>query len=348
MNENNAKRGEINNGLGLELEAFVAHSGIVDNISTITELKEQASAGVVNIMMGQTFDDGQPVDLVKYAVFMMGVTDILRSGGVKANANWLIADHFITDINGDEEVEKVREQVRKRVEYLGRINDVYGGNIGIVLSSELSKMDSYQQNLTVLSEEGARNEIFREKALEAVPKDRRDNPNAYKYPLEEIATIQSMDTNIKIGPVYERSYDGPAREIAPSVGFNRYVAIQLTRGFLFGEPVVSPDIEAEIEEFGILPYKINSKGMSSYRLDPINDDLERTRDLILSTRDMRAIFDLLAIVDIAKGRLEGSSAPYADQVSLGENLGDDRIKALALDGYLRFVYNHFHSENKVN
>lgn len=350
MNENDARRDENNGRLRSELGAVLL-SALVDDVVEVTELKELASASEVNIMMGQTFDDGQPVDLVKYALFMMNLGDTLRSGGINITTNWLIADHFITDINGDEEAEKVSEQVRKRIAYLERINSVYGGDIGTILSSELSKKDIYQQNLSVLLAEGEKNELFRQRALSAVPKDRRNNPNAYKYPFEEIATIQSMGADIKVGPVYERHYDEPARDIAPFVGFKRYVAIQLSRGFLFGNPTVPPDIKAEIEEFGILPYKINSKGMSSYRLDPVNDSLEKTRGLILTGRD-EAISDLFNIIDIAKGRLTGDSTPYLDQIKSEEEELTvssyrrflDEARTLALDGYLRFLYNPLHLE----
>ncbi len=350
MNENDARRDENSVRLRSELET-VMWSALVDDVLTVTELKELASASEVNIMMGQTFDDGQPVDLVKYALFMMNLGNTLKSGGIKVTTNWLIADHFITDINEDEEAGKVSEQVRKRIAYLERINSVYGGNIGAILSSELSRKDIYQQSLSILLEEGEKNELFRQRALNAVPKDRRNNPNAYKYPFEEIATIQSMGADIKIGPVYEKKYDEPARDIAPFVGFKRYVAIQLSRGFLFGNPTVPHDIQTEIEEFGILPYKINSKGMSSYRLDPVNDSLEKTRRLILTGQD-EAIADLCNIIDIAKGRLTGDSTPYLDQTKSEE--GEitfssyhrflDEARALALDGYLRFLYNPLHLE----
>lgn len=345
MTEMNTKSNERRNQLGTKLETFFAQSHLTDNVSTINELKEKANTGNINIMMGQTFDDGQPVDLVKYSLFIISLSDILRAGGVRTSANWLIADHFITDINKEEGSEKVHEQVKNRVAYLSKINDVYKGDIGIVLSSELSKRESYKQNLSVLFKEGEKNELFKEKALEAVPKDRRDNPDAYKYPFEEIATIQSMNADVKIGPVYEKKYDEPARDVASLIGFNRYIAIQLKKGFLFGNPDVPSNIKTEIEEFGILPYKKDSKRMGNYRLDPINDSLEKTRELILATRDMRAITDLLAILNVARERLASKDTfPSVSQKSLNKDLTDDQVKAITLDLYLKFVYNPLRSE----
>lgn len=242
------------------IEQFLSQKLLVENVITVGDLKDRmASSGHINIMMGQTFDDGQPVDMLKYALFMMNLGDIIHSAGVEVTPRWLIADHFITDINQDQEAARVQEQVQKRMAFLERLNSVYGGNIGVVLSSELSRSEEYRKNLEVLFAEGENNQHFREEVLKAVPADRRGHPNAYRYPFEELATIQSMNTDIKVGPPYERHYDEPARDIAPIVGFNRYVAIQLTRSYPFGTPEIPASIAREIEAFGILPYK---KGLS--------------------------------------------------------------------------------------
>ena len=183
------------------------------------------------------------------------------------------------------------------------VNEVYAGNIGFVLSSKLSKRDEYQNNLDRLLEEAKINPEFKRLVLNAVPKERRDNPNALIYPFAELATIQTMDTDIKVGPPYEVFYDGPAREFSPIVGFKKYVAIHLTRGFPFGNPDIPEGVSEEIEAFGILPYKITSKGLADYRIDPINDSLEKVASLIEETTDQRSLVDLLVILNQAKQRL---------------------------------------------
>ena len=333
------------------IEKYLSQKELVQSVSTIEDLRDKSGSGkTLNIMMGQTFDDGQPVDLMKYALFMMTLEDFLKEGGTQVTTKWLIADHFITDINQELEAAKAREQASRRIDYLQRINSVYGGNIGIVLSSELSLQDVYRQNLAILLAEADSNEDFREKALRAVPEDRRSNPNALRYPFEELATIQSMDTDIKVGPPYEIYYDEPAREIASIVGFNRYVAINLTRGFPFGNPTIPLAVNEEIEAFGILPYKKDSKGLGSYRIDPTIDSIESAQRLVTATIDSRAIIDLLVIAGQARQRLEGWVDPSGVEKILEKtyNSATERqslnaLQELALELYVRYIHEPLHA-----
>lgn len=298
-------------------------------------------------MMGQTFDDGQPVDMIKYALFMMNLKDIVAKNGVDVHSNWLIADHFITDINQEKSMLKAKEQVKKRIKYIQRLNEVYKGNIGVVLSSELSKRNEYKKKLSVLMQEAKNNVHFKETVLKAVPKDKRNNPCALQYPFEELATIQTMDANIKIGPAYEIFYDEPAREFSSMIGFNRYVAIHLTNGYPFGNPNISIETAKQIESFGVLPYKITSKGLCEYRIDPINDDLEKIQTLVYSTSDKRAVIDLIVIAELAKQRLQGNNG-ILFLSELKEKISDSKqISDLAFKSYKEFIHKPiFGIENK--
>ena len=329
------------------IESYLSQEELVHRVLTINELRDKTESGnTLNIMMGQTFDGGQPLDVMKYALFMMNLGDILRGEGIQSTARWLIADHFITDINQDVEAVKVKDQLSNRVAYLQLINRVYGGNIGFVFSSGLSQTEEYKQNLEVLFEEASHNEDFRHKILEAVPQDRRSNPNALSYPFEELATIQSMDTDIKVGPPYEVYYDEPAREIAQVVGFNRYVAIHLTRAFPFGNPTISPSTAEEIEAFGLLPYKKGSKGLDNHRIEPVSDSLDRVQELIATTTDRRAITDLIVVGQQAYQRLEGRQHSSVKVEKLSEksynasaNQQSRELQELALDLYVRYIHN---------
>lgn len=323
------------------IEQYLSQRLLVDSVLTTEDLTRRiASGGRINMMMGQTFDGGQPVDMIKYALFMMNLSDIVQKTGLEVNSRWLIADHFITEINQDEEATVAKKQVQERVKYLERLNRIYRGGIGNVLSSELSRTDEYRKFLEILFIEGESNERFREELLKAVPEDRRTHPKAYRYPFEELATIQSLDTDIKIGPPYERHYDEPGREIAPIVSFKHYVGIYLTKSYPFGNPEIPASITKEIEAFGVLPYKKGSKGLSGYRIDPINDSLPKVSELIHQTKDPRAIVDLIVISDQARQRLEGlqslSFIPFdhTDFVCLPIK----ELKTLALQSYIRHIH----------
>ena len=338
------------------IQEYLSQKALVQNVATIGELEQRVeSRRPINMMMGQTFDVGQPVDMMKYALFMMNLSDMLQDAGVDVTSNWLIADHFIVDINQDQAAAEAKKQVEQRIGYLQRLNEVYGGNIGFVLSSELSSREDYKRNLNILFAEADRNPKFRELVLQAVPEDRRDNPNALRYPFEELATIQTMDTNVKVGPPYESLYDEPAREFAPVARFNKYVAIQLTKAFPFGKPNVSAEVAQEIERFGVLPYKRGSKGLSDYRIDPLNDSLDSVQELIASTRDIRALIDILVVAEQARQRLEGNkgvslfardgmrlyepSKPFEyDDPEIAQDLHNRLFKDLAMGSYREFIH----------
>ncbi|MDO8638308.1 MAG: hypothetical protein Q7R43_01940 [Candidatus Daviesbacteria bacterium] len=320
---------------------YLSQSKLVENVLTLADLNQRIDQGDdLNIMMGQTFDEGQPVDMIKYALFIMNLEDIIFRKGIGVKANWLLADHFITEINQDEKNSNVKLQIEKRKNYLRLLNKVFEGNIGFVLSSELSKSEEYGINLSTLLIESENNQNFKDALLEAVPEDRRSYPNAYRYPFEELATVQSMDTDIKVGPPYELHYDEPARNIAQSVGFNRYTAIHLTRSFPFGNPRIPLNITEEINTFGILPYKKGSKGLEAYRIDPLNNSIKENTELLLSTKNTRAIIDILTISEMARQRLEGYRGDTLTLIggSFYKGKNSEALRNLAVDNYIKYIH----------
>src|SRR3989344_3018741 len=112
------------------IRKYLSQKALVQNVATIGELEQQINLGKpINMMMGQTFDAGQPVDMMKYALFMMNLSDALQGAGVDVTSNWLIAVHFIVDINQDQAAAEAKKQAEQRIAYLQRLNEVYGGNI---------------------------------------------------------------------------------------------------------------------------------------------------------------------------------------------------------------------------
>lgn len=338
------------------LSEYLVQKTLVQNVSTISELEEKIKEGKpLNVMMGQTFDSGQPVDMMKYALFMMNLSDILREDGVQTNNTWLIADHFITEINQDQAVDGARKQVEHRINYLRKLNEAYRGSIGFALSSELSNTEAYKRNLEILFREADKNPKFKELVLNAVPPDRRGNPNALRYPFEELATIQTLNTDVKVGPPYEIFYDKPARKFAPVVGFNKYIAIQLTRSIPFGDPKIPAGIYDEIEKFGVLPYKIGSKGLAYYRIDPLNDSLEKIEELIGTTKNIQAIIDLFVIEEQAQQRLEGYKKSFFADLGFylskplkqfEQESGEvPRFREISIELYQKFIHNPLRGEN---
>jgi len=179
---------------------------------------------------------------------------------------------------------------------------VYGGDANFVRSSQLSQLDSYKTALFTLNEKFLRDKQFAARMDECVPVDRR-RVGASRYALEELATIFSLGTNIKIGPPYERHYDEPAREIAQSFGFEKYVSVCLRPAQLFGNPHLDSQMAAWLSQEGITPYKIGSKGMDRFRIDPMQDSLVDAQHKICSTSAGSTLVQLYRTFELAAARI---------------------------------------------
>lgn len=287
------------------LEKYLSQKGLVNKVLTIPEIISLSKGdNKINIVMGQTFDSGQPLDMMKYAIFMMDLKDLIsqESKGI-VKSSWIIADHFMTSINKEKSFNEATNQAKKRINYLKKLNQIYSGNIEFVLSSQLIKSKEYKNNLLMFKELCERNHDLKKQLLESVPLDRRSNPLAFNYALEELATIQTLGTQIKIGPPYEAKYDIPAREFSKNGGIKKYSAIYLTKCLPLGNPSINNSIQEEINNFGVLPYKINSKGLARNRIDPTKDNLQKVNTLIDRTNHKENLLGLLVILEMAKRRL---------------------------------------------
>jgi len=321
------------------IREYISRKGLIEKVLTTEEILLLISKkNKVNIVMGQTFDSGQPVDMIKYALFIMNLHDMLEKEGSEVTSNWVIADHFMTQINQDKSRNEAKNEANARIEYLKKLNESYGGRISFVMSSSLTQTQEYQDNLSKLKEEMIINLKFREKVSQAVPEDRRNNPSALNYPLEELATIQTLKTDIKVGPKYEIFYDDPAREFSGMVGFKKYSAVYLTNVFPLGNPEIPEELKREIEVFGVLPYKKNSKGLRDFRIDPVNDDIEKVKHLIESTKDERALSNLLVITELARQRLRGRFDINIFSKGVSYFVLDLK-KELAFSSYQKYIHN---------
>ncbi|MEK6934124.1 MAG: hypothetical protein AABW75_04585 [Nanoarchaeota archaeon] len=314
------------------LSEFLKDLKVVERILTLEELEYLVLKNEpINMMMGQTFDSGQPVDMLKYALIMKELGSALVSKGIEVSTKWLVADHFLYSINRDVERSNAESQAISRIEYLREIDQIYSGCSEIVKSSDLSRTETYIEILNRLKEEMKKNSNFKDKMILAVPEDRRHSLEALNYPLEELATIESLRTTIKFGPKYEIHYDEPARESAQTIGLNKFVAIHLTNSYPFGNPNLTENLVQTIEEYGILPYKITSKGLQQYRIDPTKDSDEQVKKLIMQTTDNRALADLINTGNLAAKRLTGQFPAERMTDDLPEN------RRIALHLYERFI-----------
>ena len=131
----------------LKLTQVSKQKGLVEKVLTIDEIITIPQRNNnINIEMGQTFDEGQPLEMIKYALFIMNLQDLISQKGANVSSHWIIADHFMTSINRDKNLKEIERQAKDRINYMKLLNKTYNGNIKSVLSSEISKSAEYQKN----------------------------------------------------------------------------------------------------------------------------------------------------------------------------------------------------------
>ena len=317
------------------IENYLSRKELVARVLDTEEILQFSKGDKAKIIMGLTFDEGQTLSMVKYALFLMDLQDLLIKEGVNAEAQWIIADHFMTDLNKDIAQAQAKSHGLERIGFLQDLNTIYHGNLCFLRTSKLSQNSDYQENTRILKQEAKTNPDFKNKILQAVPEDRRSNSGVINYPLEELATIQTLGVAVKVGPKSEIVYDVIAREFFEKIGFNKYIAIHLTNSFPFGNPKIPEDAKEWINEFGVLPYKKNSKGLRDFRIDPLNDDPKDVIKLIRVTTDKRALIDLIVTADLADHRLRKEIS----QTDFSGLTGLDRQALIeqAVEGYHQFL-----------
>lgn len=277
------------------------------------------------IMTGMTFDEyGEPFDYAKQVMTAFDIADTLEGRGVDAEVELLVADNFVEMNQGEDGLtsEEVTEYADKRATYLEALSDVYAGDypVNVEMTSDL-KDEEFRADVEALGDRVEEDENFAELLMGAVPDDAVD-PDASardntRYTREELVTIMATDTDIKVGPKREKKYDLPAqlddvrqlRDVDPLTGVyvnNSYpVAMEDAQGQL------DEDDWAEVQEFGVTPYKAGSKG-----LDP-----EQHRILLTDDRDEIArkvdeapgelVYDLEAFKRMTRGPEEPPQADLA-------------------------------------
>lgn len=320
------------------LMQYLEQPHLVSRILTPEELEPMiASKRPLKMMMGQTYDKtgGQPLDLLTYSLFIMNLQDLLRQEGIESSSMILIADHFLTEINKEMTKEEAQYHGGARQSFLARVNQLYGGNISFEFSSTLKRTDDYQLALLMLGDAFKSNPRFANLVKEAVPEDRRHLPGAFQYPLDELASIVSVGTDIKIGPPYELYYDGIAREYAPQMGLKGYVAVHLRNSLPLGNP---PTPLSELPD-GVLPYRFGSKGLGDHRIDVGNLDVKRAERLINSTNNPDVLMNLIVASDLARQRLEHDIRPL--EMSAGVRESVTQLKEAAKRYFTTYVANVF-------
>lgn len=281
------------------LKEYLSQKGLVAKLyySADEVLELVKNRDKITILMGQTFDGGEPIELLKYSLFIMNLQDILEKSGKEVDSKILLADHFIVDINKVTTEDAARVTGNERRGFLQRVNEIYKGNINFLFSSELRKSDEYQETVDRLHKLKDENITFKRELEHCIPEDRRGELSSIHYPIEEIATIFHLNTDLRIGHINELWYDIAAKFILEDARKKNYSGIYLTNSYPYGN--YGPENLLD----GVLPYKISSKGLGRYRINLNALTLDGANKLIENTIDNRSLLDLLVICELAEQRL---------------------------------------------
>jgi len=317
---------------------YLEQPHLISRILTLEEFEIMRSTkSSLKIMMGQTYDKtgGQPIELLAYSLFIMNLEDLLKQEGIETASKILIADHFLTEINREMTEEDAKYHGYMRRDFLSKINQLYCGTISFEFSSSVKETDDYQLALLMLKDKFKNDSKFANLIKETVPKDKRHLPNVFQYPLEELTSIVSLGTDIKIGPPYELYYDNIAREYAQKLGLKKYVAMHLTKSLPLGNPPVRL---SELPD-GVLPYRFGSKGLEDYRIDLGNLDFKKVEKLINATNNPLILINLIITADLARQRLLKDIKPLKLQPYITEST--QKLKEMAKGYFISYIANIF-------
>jgi hypothetical protein len=307
------------------------------------EIGERVRSGhSIRIMYGETYDRyGPTFDSLKY---YFAVASIGRAVGQLGIPTILIADIASCRNEPEERHEELVALGEARVQFVRAISDLYSLKLRVIAMSEYLDSASFQSRLRAIRAQVGRDEHVYRWIRQTVPASKVaiEQEKGFAYAFEEIATIVEYD--IKVGPPREKFYDEPARMIAGALGYRPLISVYLRPTFPLG---VGPDVfvsNAEIEEFGVTPYKAGSKGLEKHRIILGRTTYDRMaaliqRSFVSKRRDVpNPVLEIAIIGEMARQwiekdfrRIEMRETFYRGEISPAQ------LKQLALESAKRYV-----------
>ncbi len=337
--------------MSTDLHSLLQDSSFVLDTSPAVEdieraIGERARSGhSVSVMYGETYDRwGPTLDSLKYYFAVAAIGRAIGELGAPAVPTILIADIASCRNEPEEQHDELMALGRAKVQFVGEVSRIYSLGLRVIAMSEYLHSAGFQDRLRAIREEAEKQDRIYQWVRQTVPASKVaiEERKGFAYAFEEIATIVEYD--IKVGPPREKFYDEPARLIAGALGYRPLASVYLRPTFPLG---VGPDLfarNAELEEYGVTPYKAGSKGLQDHRVilghtpdDKIADLIRRS--FVGKRRDVpNAVLDIAVIAEMARQRLENDpreiqvrEAFYRGEISAAE------LKQLACGSAKRYV-----------
>jgi len=334
------------------MDEFVSQKGLVFETPDLRSLEDRKNRKIT-ILYGETYDEfGNTIDSMKYYLFLANLVDVLKSRGFETDARVLVADTAAVRNADDSKKEKVLQLGKQRGEFVERVRQIYNCNFRVQYMSEFIESEDFKKTFRQVKEICFANEDLKKMVRDSVPPDRlhKSEQNEYQYSLEEISTITGLD--IKVGPPRERLYDGIANIVAERLGKQKLLPIYLTMSQPLGLQFDFFILNKDLEEYGLTPYKADSKGLLANRILPGKTTPEYARKIIQESfisnnpELPNPVLDMAMIAEMARQRLEGNIKPITFHSQFyGGKISSDDLKQLAAENVRKYIIDKFQTNS---
>lgn len=270
-----------------------------------------------------------PVDLRgEKAFFGMGLSqqvpiDVLAINFLSNsidNFSILLVDEF-HKLNGTSK-EEIDSKLKKTIDTLNNINELYGLNNKIILSSEFmnstSYLEGFQDVKSRILDQGLEEEV-----LATVPKNKRTK-SGLLYPLHEIACVKYLGEQgftRKIGPSKEKVYD----RIMAKIGLNTDFSY-LLNAYALGTK--------SLDE--VIHYVPSSKGPNNGQRIYLGEGVEKIKAKLQGHDDALRYYGKLGLM--AKALIKGKELDIQEVKNL-ENIYSKKLRKYVSNPVINYVVN---------
>lgn len=303
----------------MSLERLLSTRGLVQQTPPAGEIRDRAQLVApqpIKLFYGETYDDrGNPIDSMKYYLFVANLADALASEGLAVDPSILIADTAACRNVGSKQEEYYMRLGEDRARFVAQVNDTYNTGLRVVRMSDYISTPAFTQARDHVMAVCADSPELMEGVEKTVPVSKIDieRGKGFLYSFDEITTI--MDLDVKVGPPREDLYDDVARRIAEAEGRKKLMSLFLSPTFPLGMKWSYFFANDGIEDHGITAYKAGSKRLQANRIIVQKSDPGYIRDLvrdsfISANPDLpNPVLDIGIISEMARKRLEKDESP---------------------------------------
>ncbi|MCD5401329.1 hypothetical protein LR013_01865 [candidate division NPL-UPA2 bacterium] len=334
--------------LNMTLGDLLSQKGLVIESPALSLIVERAKSiypDALKLFYGETYDEeGNPVDSMKYYLFLANFSEVCQAEGIEANPTVLVADSAACRNVSDRLQMKYLRLGEERAEFVRRVNEIYKTNLNILKMSEYIDSEEFVRKREAIRELCSKNPRLLEMIEKSVPpsKVEIERQKGFMYSFDEVTTI--LDLDIKIGPPREELYDNIVNELAGKLSSRKLLSVFLSPTYPLGLGWDYFFAHEDIERYGITPYKAGSKRLHKHRIIVGKTTPQEAEELIdnsFLSGDPglpNPVLDLGIIVEMVKQRIQGELRPIKlyEQFYKGELMSSDLKKEVAkdLEGYI--------------